>query len=415
MSRHATTSGSSRASAVSRRRFLSNAGTAALGFTIVKPELVRGSSANGRVSLGVIGCGARGRWIADLFRKHGGYDIVALADYFQDRVDEVGSAYGVPPDRRHTGLSGYRRLLEQKVDAVAIESPPYFHPGQAADAVDAGAHVFLAKPVAVDVPGCRTVEQSAARATANRLCFLVDFQTRANELFAEAIRRVHEGALGRLAFGEATYHAEDPWVSQHEHARLETPEGRLRGWGLSRELSGDIITEQNIHTIDVASWVMRQPPAAAFGTGGRKYRDVGTCWDTFTVTFQYPENVGIAFSSRQFDGYGTRPEGIRNRMFGSDGVLETEYGGQVLLRGKQFYRGGQTSGIYEEGAVANIAAFHDGIQRGDYSQRTVAESVRSNLVTILGRTAAYGARVVTWDEILRSDERFEPDLTGLKD
>ena len=102
-------------------------------------------------------------------------------------------------------------------------------------------------------------------------------------------------------------------------------------------------------------------------------------------------------------------------MFGSEGVLETEYGGQVLIRGKQFYRGGETPTIYEQGAVSNIASFHDAIQREDYSNRTVAESVRSNLVTILGRTAAYKGSAITWDELMRSHERLVPDLEGLKD
>jgi hypothetical protein len=102
-------------------------------------------------------------------------------------------------------------------------------------------------------------------------------------------------------------------------------------------------------------------------------------------------------------------------MFGSEGVLETEYGGQVLIRGKQFYRGGETPTIYEQGAVSNIAAFHEAIQREDYGNQTVAESVRSNLLTILGRTAAYTGSLVTWDELQRSDERLTPDLTGLKD
>ena len=193
------------------------------------------------------------------------------------------------------------------------------------------------------------------------------------------------------------------------------PEDRLRAWGLSRELSGDIITEQNIHALDVASWIMGQPPLSAYGTGGRKFRAVGTCWDTFSVVFQYADNVGITFSSRQCNGHGTRPEGIRNRMFGSEGVLEAEYGGQVLIRGKQFYRGGQTPTIYEQGAVSNIAAFHDAIQRRDYRNSTVAESVRSNLVTILGRTAAYRGGVVMWDELLSSGKPLEADLTGLKD
>lgn len=400
---------------VSRRRFLKDAGGAAVAFSVLEPGLARGSGASATVDLGIIGCGGRGTWIANLFQKHGGYNIVAAADYFQDRVDNLGGKIGVPASRRFTGLSGYRRLLEQKVDAVAIESPPFFHPIHAADAVAAGKHVYLAKPVAVDVPGCRTIEESAAKATTGRLCFLVDFQTRANEFFIEALRRVHGGALGRFAFGEATYHAEDPFGEQAQYARSSDAESRLRAWGLSREFSGDIITEQNIHTLDVASWIMGKAPISACGTGGRKFRDVGTCYDTFSILFTYADDVGITFSSRQFKGQGTRPEGIRNRMFGSEGVLETEYGGQVLIRGKQFYRGGETPTIYEQGAVNNIAAFHDAIQRADYSNPTVAGSVRSNLVTILGRIAAYKGSVVTWDELLHSDERLVPDLKGLKD
>ena len=405
----------SSAQELSRRQFLAGTGKAAAAITVMRPELVRGTALNSTIRLGLIGCGGRGRWIANLFAKHGGYAVAAVADYFPERVAAVGDALSVPAGQRFTGLAGYRRLLEQELDAVAIETPPFFHPAQASEAVEAGKHVYLAKPAAVDVPGCRTIEQSAARAQARRLCFLVDFQTRANELYIEAIRRVHGGALGELAFGEATYHAEDPFIDQAAAARAGDPESRLRAWGLSRELSGDIITEQNIHTLDVASWVMGKPPLRAYGTGGRKFRSAGNCWDTFSVQYHYANDVAITFTSRQFNGHGTRPEGIRVRMFGSEGVLETEYGGQVLLRGKQFYRGGDTAAIYEQGAVANIASFHRAVTGGDYTNPTVAESVRSNLVTILGRTAAYRGAVVTWDELLRSDERLVPDLKGLKE
>jgi len=403
------------AGGLSRRRFLADAGVTALAFSIVKPELVRGSQANSKIDLGLIGCGGRGTWIADLFKKHGGYNVVALADYFPDRVEAAGDKLGVPASSRFTGLSAYRRLLEQKLDAVAIESPPFFHPIQAADAVAAAKHVYLAKPAAVDVPGCMTIEQSAKKATASQRCFLIDFQTRATAPFIEAMRRVHSGALGSFVFGEATYHAEDPFLEKVDAVKSGTPEGVLRGWGLSREYSGDIITEQNIHTLDVMNWIMAKPPISASGTGGRKFREVGTCWDTFSVTYKYADDVGIAFTSRQFDGFGTRPEGIRNRMFGTEGVLETEYGGQVLVRGKDFYNGGKTEDIYERGAVNNISAFHDAIAKGDYSNPTVAESVRSNLVTILGRTAAYEGRVITWDDLMKSEARLTPDLKGLKD
>lgn len=98
---------------ITRRRFLTSAGAAAVGFTIIKPELVRGTDANSKINLGVVGCGGRGSWIADLFVKNGNYNLVTIADYFQDRVDSTGDKLKVETGRRFTGLSGYKRLLEQ--------------------------------------------------------------------------------------------------------------------------------------------------------------------------------------------------------------------------------------------------------------------------------------------------------------
>jgi len=395
---------------------MAGAGAAAFSFAVVKPQLVRGSEANSKVRLGLLGCGGRGTWIAGLFKEHGGYEIVAAADYFQDKVDTFGEKLGVPPAHRYTGLSGYRRVLDQKVDAVAVETPPYFHPEHAAAGVDAGCHVYLAKPVAVDVPGCQSVAESGKKASAKKLCFLVDFQTRANEFYVEALKRVHDGAIGRFAFGEAIYHANTTWGGMEKFLKDDAtdPEKRLRAWGLNKILSGDIITEQNIHTLDVASWIMNVPPVSAVGVGGQKVRTVGTCWDCFTLVFEYPEKVGITFSSKQFKGHGSKPDGIRNRMFGSKGVLETEYGGQVLIRGENFYHGGQTTDIYKEGAVNNIATFHADITGGHFDNSTVGPSVRSNLVTILGRTAAYTGEKVYWDKLIKSSEKLEADLGGLK-
>ena len=101
-------------------------------------------------------------------------------------------------------------------------------------------------------------------------------------------------------------------------------------------------------------------------------------------------------------------------MFGAAGVLETQYGGQVLVRGEHFYRGGASAGIFKDGAVANIAAFHKNILEGDCENPTVQPSVRSNLLTVFGRTAAYTGDRVYWDQFLRSDEKLDPNLKGLK-
>jgi predicted dehydrogenase len=395
---------------------MAGAGAAAVSFTVIRPGLVHGTAANSKINLGLIGCGGRGTWIAKLFRDNGGYNMVATADYFQDRADSAGNELGVPQANRFPGLKGYLKLLE-KVDAVAIESPPYFHPEQAAAAVEAGKHTYVAKPIAVDVPGCLSIEESGKKSTANKRVFLIDFQTRADPFYKEALRRVHEEkAVGEIAFGEATYHDTCPFGRMYDTWRNdpENGENRLRAWGLDKVLSGDIITEQNIHTLDVMNWIMEVPPLWAVGTGGRKIRPVGTCFDTFSALFQYPNNIGITFSSRQIEGYDTKPDGIRNRMFGSEGVLETEYGGQVIIRGKHFYRGGSSPGIYQDGAVANIKTFYESVTGGKFDNPTVETSVRSNLITILGRTAAYGNRLVTWDEMLKTKEKLDANLKGVK-
>jgi predicted dehydrogenase len=399
---------------LSRRSFLAGAGAAAYPFTMMKPELVRGSQANSKISLGMIGCGVRGTWLADLFRKHGGYEVTAAMDYFPGQVSAFGEKLNVPQARRYSGLAGYHRMLESKVDAVAIESPPYFHPEQAAAAVDVGAHVFLAKPMAVDVPGCRSIEGSGKKATEKKLAFLIDFQTRTDPFYQEALLRVHRGDIGRIISGEATYITGAPFERQLEDLKVspQDPERQLRAWGLSRALSGDVITEQNIHAVDVTTWALDQHPARASGTCGLKSRTLGDCHDHFSVIFRFAEDVIVTFCSKQ---YGTGWEDILCRMYGTEGTLDTHYAGEVSIRGNAPYPGGRDGTMYAAGAVRNIATFHEDIIQRRWENPTVGPSVRSNLTTILGRTAAYKRAEVTWDELMKSEERLEPNLVGLKE
>jgi predicted dehydrogenase len=396
-----------------RRHFIAGAGTAGLSFAILKPGSVWGAEANAKINLGLIGCGGRGKWIANLFQKDGGYNVVAVFDYFQDRADEAGEKLQVPAANRYTGLSGYKRLLEQKLDAVAIESPPYFHPQQAADAVDAGKHVYLAKPIAVDAPGCQTIAESGKKATAKKLCFLADFQTRAHPAYQEAVKRVHNGMIGRLISAEAAYFCDLYFKGMDAEYRTNVgqPEARLRAWAVDRVLSGDLITEQNIHALDVASWILNAEPLSAYGSGGRAREFVGDCWDHFAVIFYYPNNVLLSFSSKQV-GFGY--DDIMCRVYGDKGTIDTHYAGKVWVRSQEDAFNGDSANLYEVGAVNNIATFHKSVTGGDCSNPTVAPAVRSNLTTILGRTAAYQRSEVTWAQMMKKSEKLEFATKGLK-
>ncbi|HLV00852.1 MAG TPA: Gfo/Idh/MocA family oxidoreductase [Acidobacteriota bacterium] len=388
---------------VDRRHFIQTTAAGITGLTIVNSSSVRGSQAHSRLRLGIIGCGGRGRFIGRLFREHTATEIVSLHDYFPDKVQALAEEFQVDESHCHIGLYGYRELLEDTVDAVAIMSPPYFHPEQTLDSVKAGKHVFLSKPVAVDVHGCQTILSAADRAR-GRLSILVDFQTRADALFREASRRIHSGAIGKPVLGQVYYQA----GRLNPKAEGDSPEARLRNWVFDQRLSGDIIVEQNIHVIDVANWYLNSHPVRAFGTGGRKARtDVGDCWDHYIATFWYPEDVLVDFSSGQYlRGYSD----LCIRVYGSDGTVDSHYGGLLQITGEHEWAGGTNKDLYRTGAIENIKQFHSSVLNGTPLFETVPPSVESNLTSILGRMAAYRQATVTWEEMMASGERIEADL-----
>ena len=133
-----------------------------------------------KIKVGVVGGGHRGNFIGGFMKRHGGYEMHACADYFPNVAQALGNNLGVDKSRRFSGLSGYKKVIESGVGAIAILDVPYFYPEQAKDAVDAGLNVYIAKPVAVDVPGTLTIGASAEAATKKSRCFLVDYQLRSS-------------------------------------------------------------------------------------------------------------------------------------------------------------------------------------------------------------------------------------------
>lgn len=389
---------------VGRREFLKTASAGTAGLVLATAGAAYGAEANSKLQLAIIGCGGRGAWIGNLFQQNSNTKVVALHDYFQDQVLAAAQRLGVQAECTYTGLDGYREVLARDdVDAVAIISPPYFHPDQAVAALAAGKHVYLAKPIAVDVPGCQAIVD-AANAAQGTLSTLVDFQTRNNEFFREAAKRVHEGQIGEPVCGQTFYHT--------GRLNLKTQPGtevaRVRNWVFDKALSGDIIVEQNIHVLDVANWFLQAHPIEAQGTGGRKARtDVGDCWDHFIVTYRYPNDVLMDFSSTQFNiGF----DDLCTRVFGKEGTVESHYGGDVFIKDRKGgWPGGGTPTIYQDGAINNIKDFCASIEKGEYLNNA-QESANSTLTSILGRMAAYEGRPITWDEMMQRAERLDANL-----
>ncbi|MCL4402057.1 MAG: Gfo/Idh/MocA family oxidoreductase [Acidobacteria bacterium] len=387
-----------------RRGFLKGS---AAGVLLLKPETVFGSQANSALEVGIIGCGGRGNFIAGLFMEHTGSRIVALADPFRDRMEAtVRNLKLTAVPRQYAGLNGYRELLASRPDAVAILSPPYFHPEQAEAALSAGRHIYLAKPVAVDVPGCRSIAQTGEKAK-GRVSFLVDWQSRVRPVFQEAVARVHNGAIGKLVFGQVYFHTGR--LTPKSKPGMPAGEARLRDWVFDKVLSGDIIVEQAVHCLDAGNWYARAHPLKARGTGGREARvDVGDCWDHFMAHYWYPGSLKVDFSCEQFaKGFGD----YCIRMYGSKGVADSHHAGVVNILGENPWKGTGTEKdpTSLQGPVTNVKNFVESIRAGKLLNN-IAPSVESTLTAILGRMACYREDTVTWDEMMRSNEKLSAAL-----
>lgn len=387
-----------------RRRFLS---AASGGLLVLKPRTVFGSQANSAVEIGIIGCGGRGTWIGGLFQEFGGARIVALGDVFPSQIAAIKAKLKADSARAYTGLNSFRELAASKLDAVVIETPPYFHPEQAAAAVSAGKHVYLAKPAAVDVAGCQSILDSARKAQ-GKTSFFVDFQFRARPVFQECVSRVHKGDLGVTALAEFSYITGK--IRPRDTAGLTAAQARLRNWVFDKALSGDIIVEQNIHAIDAGVWLLNAQPVKASGTGGRKIRtEVGDCWDNFQVIYWFPGDIRAMFFSTQCTrGLG----GIRAALYGAGGAAEMIYNRTASITGTKPWKGPDKDDTFRGGAIDNIRVFLEAVRAGRILNNA-EESIRSNLTSILGRMAAYRHGTVSWDEMMRSNEKLDGRLAGI--
>lgn len=396
---------------LSRRGFiLGAAATAALA--IVRPEAVRGAEANSRIEIGIVGHGGRGGWIAKLFKKHGGYQFTAIADYFPQVAQAGGEALGVEKARRFSGLSGYRKLIESKVQAVLLQTPPYFFPEHAAAAVAAGCHVYMAKPVAVDVPGALAIETAGKRAAEQKRCFLVDYQMPTDPVNIEVAKRVREGGIGPLAQVVTT----GICGGFGDPPRTATLESRLQRlvWVNDVALGCDYIGNYDIHALDAAVWVLGKRPVAALGASRIcRANPNGDGRDVCSVVYDYADGLvhnhfGQALKNNT-DGE------LSVRLYGQAANALLNYWGKAFVRGgPQHYPGGPVESLYEAGAGRNIAAFHQAVTQGRCENETVRRAVDGVLTCILGREAAARRTRLSMDELLKENRRLEVDLKGLQ-
>lgn len=409
-----------------RRRFVQGA-AGAVGLMFVKPETAFGYAANSRVRWGLLGCGNRGSAVATSFAKNAGVEITALADIFPDqlekgrqRFDAINASLNlspIDPKRLFHGPEAYKAIAECKeVDAVQISTPPFFHVEHLDAIVSAKKHAYCEKPVGVDIPQTRRALEIGKKHD-GKVSMAVGFQIRSAPPFVELVRRIHDGQIGQMAQIAAYYNA--PPAVSHEGTFKSKDEFRLRNWLHYRNLSGDMLLEQNIHVIDVCNWVMQTHPVSAYAKASRKVvKFDGDTSDNYEVIFTYPNDVQFSFTSTQFNKNNFFD--VSEHFFGSEGHADAPYSGALRIVGDkpwawagsentsqtQFSANGSFDDNLAQADPMKDKGFVESITSGKFHNQIVAgvETARS---CIMGRKSAELGRTVTWKEIEADKEEYK--------
>lgn len=363
------------------------------------------------LKIGLLGCGGRGTGAAQqMLQGNENVKMIALADLFQDRVDDalkglvenqntkIRNKTDVKPDHMFTGFDAFKKILATDIDVLLIGTIPYGKPEQLEAAAEAGKHVFIEKPIAVDPAGVRRFMAAAAKHKGKGLSLVAGTQRRHQKEYIETIDKIHNGEIGEILALRAYWCGSLPWVKDRD-PKWGDAEYRIRNWINYCWTSGDNIVEQHVHNLDVCNWVMNTHPVSVMASGGRTWKPLtekyGDTYDHFGCDYEYPNGVHMLSHSRHWDGCA---EAVFEEAVGTKG------------RSKCDDRGAKGLNPYIQEHIDLVNSIRGAGPKVHEGQQ-VAEST---LTAIMGRISAYTGTKVSWEDAMTSDLSIVPDPLNLE-
>jgi predicted dehydrogenase len=340
----------------SRREFLKTSSFATAGATLFsRSSYAAIAGANERIRFAVIGCGGMGTGHLHSLVKRSDADnikVVAVSEVYQRRLTRAKSIC------QGEGYPDYRKLLERKdVDAVLIATPDHWHAKISIDAMEAGKHVYVEKPMT------HTVEQAlqlrdAVKRTGKVL--QVGPNGTANDGYWQAHEAIRAGRIGKVTWAQGSYNRNARTCLFNEHQKIDATAGPEKAgedyvdwdmwlgheWGLAPKIpwnpehffrfrkywpyNGGVATDLLYHKlapllIAIAGRNGEYPLRVNASGGLYVEKDGRDIPDTFLMTADYPSEWSLFLVSTL-----TNDAGLTDRIYGKHGTMEL--GGEPLLR-----------------------------------------------------------------------------------
>jgi predicted dehydrogenase len=405
---------------VSRRSFLTSTVAGATAFQIVKPELVRGAG-NEKLKAGLVGCGGRGtQAIQNILTGTDNVEIVALADVFEDRLEDclrkskalppaLADRVKVDPEHHFVGFDGYKKVIES-VDIVMLATYPAYRPMHFEAAVEAKKHIFCEKPFGTDPVNLRRFMAAAKKSEELKLTVKSGAQRRSQAWYLDKYRRMKGGEYGDIValnanwVGSPVLNFNSAIFPNHKRdAKWGDMEFQHRNWYSFVWVCGDQIVEQHLHNIDVCNWFMGTHPVEVVASGGAAWRpreeEYGNIFDHVHADFVYANGVHMSSHCRQFRN--PAAQNVSERLVGTKGLIDS-----AQLRGS---KSDVDPYVQEHTDMMNSI-----LGKGPYINEAMAVA-ESTMTCIMGREAAYSGQKVTWDMMMNSQLDLLPKSFDYKD
>lgn len=395
-----------KANNVSRRDFIKTSAATGMAMLLSGTDKVFAQRSK-KMRVALIGCGSRGNEALGDCLAAGEYlglglEVVATADWFRHKAEETGKKYNVLPSRCFGGAEGYKKLLETNANVVLMATPPNFRPVHFEAAIEAGKHVFMEKPVAVDPPGARRIIETGELARQKGLAVVAGTQRRHQSNYRRNQYAVERGAIGKIRGGCLWWCGGALWYKTRQPNESDA-DYMVRNWVSFAEMSGDHIVEQHVHNLDIANWFIGHPPIRALGFGGRTRRKTGNQFDFFSVQYDYADDLHIHSMCRQVNGcYGRAGEhfvGSQGSTWGDDSKMWSSKNIDI----PDFP---EPSGPYVQEHIDLLSSILEDKPLNE--ARNVAEST---LTAIMGRISAYTGQLVRWSDLTESKDSQWYNLT----
>ena len=298
-----------------RRQFVTRASAAMVGTALSRTRI---AGANDRVNVALVGCGTRGRLLANLVKQTPGAALTTVCDVYDAQAAQAREAAGAGART----FKDFRQVLEQKdVDAVVVATPDHWHGLIAVAACQAGKDAYVEKPLAHNIQESRAIVD-----TAKRTGRIVQHGTqhRAAPHYREVQQILKAGQLGEVRFVRIWNYqnlypngiGREPdgappagldWDMYLGPAPL-VPFNKARFLSTYRwfwDYAGGWVTDYGTHRFDSFHQVMGvDAPRSVVATGGRfGLKDAGETPDLVQATYEYPGFV-MSYEVCALNGHG---------------------------------------------------------------------------------------------------------------